>query len=305
MKKDKVAFVILHYCAIDMTYQCVDVIKNTIKDDNYEIVIVDNASPNGTGKTLYDSFEQDGLVTVILSEENVGFAKGNNLGVAYAKDYLNCEFFCVMNNDVMMEQALFCKYIRDEYEKSRFAILGPHISLADGSENAMYYKIADISHLEKERNGYIKRLKQMKSSMYRFWMMYEKFLVALRIFLGKIHVMPELKLHEEQIEGCLDRQENIVLHGCCIIFSSRYFEYYKEAFSPETFMFREEEILHLRCKEKKLPIIYNPDLKVQHLEDVATNLVYKTNRTKEIFHLENQIESLGILIRFMKEAENE
>ena len=47
-----IAFVILHYRAADMTRKCVERIK-ALEGDK-KIVIVDNASPNGTGQELLD-----------------------------------------------------------------------------------------------------------------------------------------------------------------------------------------------------------------------------------------------------------
>ena len=44
------AFVILHYVAFDMTTECVDNLLNRFGNDNILIVIVDNSSPNSSGK---------------------------------------------------------------------------------------------------------------------------------------------------------------------------------------------------------------------------------------------------------------
>lgn len=301
----KVGFVILHYCTIDMTKKCVEAITEKIKDTPWEIIIVDNASGNGTGKQLFDFYQGREHITVILSEANLGFAKGNNLGYCYAKAQLGCDFVCVMNNDVMILQEDFASNLISIYEKEPYAVLGPHITLLNDKENAMYYQLSSVEQLEKERNGYIRRLKRQKSRIYKFWNMWELAKLRLRIFLGKIHVMEELKLHEDCIEGAHEKQTNLVLHGCCLIFSPMYALHYKEAFDPETFMFREEEILYLRCKKTGIPMHYDPTLNILHMEDVATNFVYKTERNKEIFHLENQIESLGILIRKIKEIQVE
>ena len=48
------AFVILHYRAIDTTRSCVRSIRALAGDKH--IVIVDNASPDGTGKQLAEEF---------------------------------------------------------------------------------------------------------------------------------------------------------------------------------------------------------------------------------------------------------
>ena len=303
MDKKKLGFVILHYCTTEMTIQSVAAVKEKMADSNYEIVIVDNASYNGSGKELLKRYEKDDKVTVLLSEENIGFAKGNNIGYSYAKNQLSCDFICVMNNDVMVEQKDFAERIFREFEKSSFAVLGPHITLKNGQENAMYYKINPVETLIKERNGYIKRLKRVNSRLCGMWKIWDNMKRIVRIFLGKIHVMEELKLHEDMVEGARERHENIILHGCCLIFSPKYLEKFEDAFDPATFMFREEEILYLRCMREQLLMVYNPELEVLHLEDVSTDFIYKSNRKKEIFNLENQIASLKILIQKLQEED--
>ena len=49
---DKIVYVILHYYTIEDTRKCVESIIEKEKDNNYEIVVVDNNSPNGTGEEL-------------------------------------------------------------------------------------------------------------------------------------------------------------------------------------------------------------------------------------------------------------
>ena len=53
------AFVILHYRAIDMTKTCVERIEAL--EGNSHIVIVDNASPNGTGRLLAEEYAKKPL----------------------------------------------------------------------------------------------------------------------------------------------------------------------------------------------------------------------------------------------------
>ena len=65
-------------------------------------------------------------------------------------------------------------------------------------------------------------------------------------------------------------------------------------------MFKEEELLYLRCRQAGLKTLYSPKLDVLHLEDVSTDTVYKENREKEIFVCKNQAESLRVLIRAMR-----
>ncbi len=100
-----IAFVILHYQALDETIDCVNTIKKMVKGSRH-IVIVDNASPNKSGEILIAKYQQDEEITVLVSKENVGFARGNNLGYVEAKKY-SPEYIVVMNNDVFITQTNF------------------------------------------------------------------------------------------------------------------------------------------------------------------------------------------------------
>ena len=66
MKNKKIVFLILHYYTIDDTIKCVNSIKSNIDADNYEIVIVDNASPNDTGKELEELYKDNDKIHVLI-----------------------------------------------------------------------------------------------------------------------------------------------------------------------------------------------------------------------------------------------
>ena len=129
----KFTFVILHYITIDDTVKCVDSILEKCNKKNFEIVIVDNGSKNQTGEVLKEKYKCNNKIHVILSKENLGFAKGNNLGFEYAKNTLKTDFIIMLNNDVVVLQDDFCDIIEKEYETSKFAVLGPKIMLKDNS----------------------------------------------------------------------------------------------------------------------------------------------------------------------------
>lgn len=90
------AFVILHYRAIDTTRSCVKSIRALAGDKH--IVIVDNASPNGTGAVLAEEFAASPDVTVLLHGKNDGFARGNNVGTRWVYEHLDADFTVVLNN---------------------------------------------------------------------------------------------------------------------------------------------------------------------------------------------------------------
>ena len=82
-----VCFVILHYMALDETILCVESIRDSVEGEK-KIIIVDNCSPNGTIKGLEEHYQDAADVDVLETGENLGFAKGNNFGYAYAVRHL-------------------------------------------------------------------------------------------------------------------------------------------------------------------------------------------------------------------------
>ena len=121
------AFVVLHYMAYDMTRRCVDTLLENFGAEDIHIIVVDNASSNGSGHKLKNDFSENARVCVLLNEENKGFARGNNTGYRYALKEYDPDYVIVMNNDVIIRQRSFLKRIEAIYKRTHFAVLGPDI----------------------------------------------------------------------------------------------------------------------------------------------------------------------------------
>ena len=52
----EIVFVILHYMTLDDTIECVESIRDNCGKEKYKIVIVDNASPNASGRELQKQY---------------------------------------------------------------------------------------------------------------------------------------------------------------------------------------------------------------------------------------------------------
>ena len=121
-----VCFVILHYMALEETVVCVESILNNVEGEK-RVIIVDNASPNGSVKDLRDRYGGNPLVDVLETGANLGFARGNNYGYRYAVKNYAPAFAVVMNNDMEIRQHDFIGRMEQSYEEHRFAIMGPDI----------------------------------------------------------------------------------------------------------------------------------------------------------------------------------
>jgi len=72
------SIVIVSYNTKDFLQKCIESIKETAKDLTYEIIVVDNASKDGSALLVKKNFKD---VLVIENKENFGFSKANNIGV--------------------------------------------------------------------------------------------------------------------------------------------------------------------------------------------------------------------------------
>ena len=128
---EKVAVVILNYNTFEDAVVCVDSIKQHTKGVAYKIYLVDNASPDGSGKQLDAKYSDDSDIVVIVSESNRGFSGGNNLGIQAAlKD--GYEYVYLLNSDIiLMNDAL--SLMQDAFKSAGdIAVVGPAVYSKDG-----------------------------------------------------------------------------------------------------------------------------------------------------------------------------
>ena len=91
-----ICFVILHYQAEQETVNCINNIKEKVQSAK-KIVVVDNASPNGSGEYLQKRYDSDSEVEIVLLDKNLGFAKGNNR--VLEKHLNDFSYSILLNND--------------------------------------------------------------------------------------------------------------------------------------------------------------------------------------------------------------
>lgn len=286
-----IVFVILHYLAIDETKRCVEYINKNIDTDKYQIVIVDNNSANGSGKMLQEYYEQQIKVTVLLNEENLGFARGNNVGFLYAKRQWNPRYIVLLNNDVYLLETELVRKLDVEYEKSGFAVSGPLIMTADGKCD-----INPIRTTPMTKGAIMKDIQIYK----RRQLLYKYHLMGLR---NKILQFLKGSGRKKGSKNYIERCENVQLHGCFLVFSEQYTERF-DGLDDRTFLFREEAILYKHMLENNMVTVYQPDIIVFHEEDAATDQFRKTERQKALFELDNHIKSLNILLDVYNQYEN-
>ncbi len=289
----KFAFVILHYLTENDTIECVDSIINNVNYGNYHIVVVDNGSGNKSGERLSNRYSHNKIIKIIINPENLGFAKGHNIGFEYAKYTLRSDFIALLNNDTFIEQGDFIQCLIDKFESTPFHILGPDIiSSKDGRHhNPSPKTLQNIHNLKKN-------MLNNKILLLLNYIFLDKILERLK---KRIFKKPLIVPLQKTMNGSMNKEESDVqLHASCLIFSSQYINLYEGLYS-KTFMYSEEAFLYFIAKRDNLTTIYFPQLQIYHKEDSATNYLYQKNYKKRRFYLKNYLYSGGLLLDLMEE----
>lgn len=125
----KVSIVVVNYKTYNLTIDCVETIKE-LDYPAFDIVIVDNNSPNSSYKVLSDRFS--GKHKVIQSEENRGYAAGCNIGIEEAISE-NSKYVLILNNDLLIQDSNMLDILVYDCERiADCACMGPKVITKDG-----------------------------------------------------------------------------------------------------------------------------------------------------------------------------
>ncbi len=121
-----ISIIILNYKSKGLVKNCIKSIYCNTKEIDYEIIVVDNNSGDDIGKMLKKRFPD---VNFIQSENNLGFATGNNIGIKKAKG----KYIAIINPDIVLMENSF-KKMRDFMEKNQhIGIIGPQLVNPNGN----------------------------------------------------------------------------------------------------------------------------------------------------------------------------
>lgn len=123
--------IIVNWNTRDLLAQCLGAVYDTADDLNFEVIVVDNGSTDGSQAMLRDQFPR---VRLIQNHENAGFARANNQALAVSKGH----YALLLNSDALL-LANAAQAMRDLAEMKPWAgIVGAHLLNVDGSFQASH-----------------------------------------------------------------------------------------------------------------------------------------------------------------------
>lgn len=126
------SIIIVNYNTYDLTKQTINSILQKKLSFSFEIILVDNASQDGSIenlKQLYITEQKEEKVKIICNENNLGFSKANNIGIRSSKG----EYILLLNSDTVVIGDCLEKAMEYIISNSNVGALGAKVELPDGN----------------------------------------------------------------------------------------------------------------------------------------------------------------------------
>lgn len=237
----------LHFVIIDNLpdSRSVDIIA---KEYNKDISDISNEKWK-----IYQISHEKTEIILVCTGKNLGYAKGNNIGIEISADLWEDEYLIITNNDIDFPYSLEIYNMRKVIEDNKdVAIVGPHIVDSYGREQGPYSE---------------------KSA----WEL---------LFKQNMYILPEL-IFGFHWKGMTDydgmSRRCYWVSGCFMLASRKRLEQCGN-FDENTFLYAEEMILSERLKRKGYCQYFYNDLKVVHFSSQTIDKVFKNLEAyEEIF----------------------
>ena len=133
----EVSIITINYNGLEDTCALIETIPF---NENMEVIVVDNASKNQEAETIAQRYPQ---VKVIKSNQNLGFAGGNNLGIQTAQG----KYLFLINNDTIFKEFNIQTLIDRLESSSNIGIVCPKIRFAWGNNPIQFAGYSKLSRI--------------------------------------------------------------------------------------------------------------------------------------------------------------
>jgi GT2 family glycosyltransferase len=122
----KLSIIIVSFNSLNFLRDCLDSINHNKPSASFEIIVVDNASSDGTVETLQKDYP---LIKIIKNERNEGFAAANNKAIKST----DSEYILLINSDCRVYANSIDRLLEFADTNRDAGIAGPRIINSDGS----------------------------------------------------------------------------------------------------------------------------------------------------------------------------
>lgn len=229
-----VSILIVSYNTVDLTVACIQSVLDQAQDVSFEIIVVDNASHDGSAEAIAARFPD---IKLICSADNLGFGRGNNLAAQHATG----EYILLLNPDTLVLDHAVDRIVRFAQSHPAALVWGGRTVFPDGSLNP--------------------------TSVWRFMSLWSLFTQA--IGLNKIFPNSDILNRESYPKWHRDNACEVELVTGCFFLLTHDLWRELEGFDPGFFMYSEETDLCFRARKIGARPMFTPDATIVHYDGAS------------------------------------
>jgi len=254
--------ILVNYKSLEETVDYVQTQLSRISVPN-KIVIVNNACTDELNQQLVerlsgelvnsidDPISLDKHVFVIAEPENLGYARGNNLGFDFLNRNFDTQWMLISNNDLILEtDDVVEKLIEVGTENPDIGVIGPRVQTPTGKSQSPHQKRS------------IWTLLIVSKLFYPAWAIYQKF------GFGKEVIAHAKSGYYFRIMGCFFLVRTSAFDKC-------------KGFDPKTFLYGEELILSQRMRKAGFKTYFLAEQTIIHNHRQSTSSYLSTRNIKQ------------------------
>jgi N-acetylglucosaminyl-diphospho-decaprenol L-rhamnosyltransferase len=139
--RPRVSVIIVTYCSGEELPACIGSLQE--QSVPVEIFLVDNASPDDTGKIVSDYAAQYPNVRAILNQDNLGLAAGNNVPLGKCLG----DYILILNPDTLLRKDALARMVEFLDQNSDVTVVGPKSVYPDGTPHSSFHRRWGIGHI--------------------------------------------------------------------------------------------------------------------------------------------------------------
>jgi N-acetylglucosaminyl-diphospho-decaprenol L-rhamnosyltransferase len=236
------SIVIVNWNTRDLLRDCLASVLASEGPLSFEVIVVDNASTDGSADMVRREFPQ---VRLIASEVNGGYAYANNLGLKAQ----NARYYLLLNPDTLLPPTALAQMVAYMESRSDAGVAGPRLVLADGSLDLACRRGFPTPAVSFYRFSGLSRLFPKSPRFGRYNMTY---------------LDPDKEAEVDSVVGAFMMVRGEAIEQVGLL-------------DEEFFMYGEDLDWAYRMKQARWKVYYNPEVTVLHYKRAASS---HSNRAK-------------------------
>ncbi len=165
MNTPELSIIILNYKSEAFCHKCLESIAKNTPSAEYEIILVDNASRDGSLMNLRNKWKEKLPLRFVELVKNLGYGQGNEAGITLAKG----RYIAVMNPDIEVHAGTFDGLLRYLKENEKVGLVAPKLILPNKKMQDSFRRFPSLPDMVIKRIGFLRKVFPKRIARFLMW----------------------------------------------------------------------------------------------------------------------------------------